>query len=248
VTAHPIPMLGRPVVRVAEVGSTNDLARLLAAGGVSEGAVVVAARQTRGRGRFGRTWTSPPGGLWCSLLLRPDADAEWGLLSLAVAVAVAETVDRVAGVRSVIRWPNDVLIGTGKVAGILVEAVPGAAILGVGINADIDLHGLPDDLRTPATSLAAAAGRPVVLSTLLDVLLDRCAWWYAAWTRRDPAVAAGWSARDATRGTLVHVHGPEGMLEGVAEGIDTDGALLLRARGGGTRRIVAGDVTLSFGN
>ncbi len=247
-TPDPIPLLGRPLVRIAEVGSTSDLARLLAAGGLPEGTVVVAAQQTRGRGRFGRTWISPLGGLWCSLLLRPDADAEWGLLSLTAAVAVAETVDRIAGVRSVIRWPNDVLIDGGKVAGILAETVPGAAIVGVGINADIDLDGLPHDLRTPAASLAAATGGPVVLSTLLDVLLERCAWWYAAWTRRDPAVAAAWSARDATRGTLVHVHGRDGVVEGVAEGIDTDGALLLRARGGGTRRIVAGDVTLSCGD
>lgn len=241
-TAEPIPLFGRPLVRVAEVGSTSDLARLLAAAGLPEGTVVVAARQTRGRGRFGRTWISPLGGLWCSLLLRPDGDAEWGLLSLAVAVAVAETVDRIAGVRSMIRWPNDVLIDGGKVAGILAEAVSGAAIVGVGINADIDLHGLPDDLRTPAASLAAAAGGPVVLSTLLDILLERCAWWYAAWTRRDPAVAAAWSARDAIRGTRVNVHGADGMVEGVALGIDTDGALLLRMPGGQTRRIVAGDL------
>jgi BirA family biotin operon repressor/biotin-[acetyl-CoA-carboxylase] ligase len=237
--------LGRPLVRVEEVESTNDLARLLAAGGLPEGATVVAGRQTRGRGRFGRAWISPPGGLWCSLLLRPAADAGWGWLSLATAVAVAEAVERAAGARSTIRWPNDVLIGGRKVAGVLIEVIPDAVVIGVGINANVDPGAFPDDLRAPVTSLVAAVGRPVALVALLETLLERCTSWYDAWSRRDPAVAAAWSDRDATRGTHVSVRGPGAMVEGWAEGVDVDGALLLRLSGGEIQRVIAGDLIAS---
>ncbi len=238
--------LGRPLVRVEEVESTNDVARQMATGGLPEGATVVAGRQTGGRGRFGRAWISPRGGLWCSLVLRPGMDAGWGLLSLAAAVAVAEAVDLVAGVQSTIRWPNDVLIGGRKVAGVLIEATSDAVVVGIGINANVDPDARPHDLRTPATSLIAATGRPVALSALLDTLLERCAWWYGAWSRRDPAVAAAWAARDATRGTRVRVRDAGATLDGIAEGIDADGALRLRLSGGALRRVIAGDLTAAM--
>jgi BirA family biotin operon repressor/biotin-[acetyl-CoA-carboxylase] ligase len=238
---HPVPRLGHPLVRLGVAESTNDLARLLAAGGVPEGTVVVAAQQTHGRGRLGRTWASPPGGLWCSVIVRPDGDAEWGLLSLAAAVAVAEAVERAAGAPAAIRWPNDVLIGGAKVAGILIETAPGAAILGIGLNANIDPAAL-GDLRTPATSLSAMLGHPVPLDALRDLVLECLATWYAAWAASDPAVSAAWSARDATRGMPVVVQGPDGTVRGVAEGVDGDGALLVRTAGGDVRRVLAGDL------
>jgi BirA family biotin operon repressor/biotin-[acetyl-CoA-carboxylase] ligase len=239
---HPVPRFGQPLVRLGVVGSTNDLARLLAAGGVREGAVVVAAQQTHGRGRLGRPWASPPGGLWCSVIVRPDGDAGWGLLSLAAAVAVAETVERAAAARAAIRWPNDVIIAGAKVAGILIETAPGAAILGIGLNANNDPAALPAGVRTPATSLSVVLGQPVALDPLLELLLEQLATWYAAWARSDPAVVTAWSARDATRGTAVVVQGPDGAIGGVAEGVDSDGALLVRTARGEVQRVLAGDL------
>jgi BirA family biotin operon repressor/biotin-[acetyl-CoA-carboxylase] ligase len=240
--------LGRPLVWLGEVESTNDIARLLAAGGLPEGTAVVAVQQTRGRGRYGRTWVSPPGGLWCSLILRPRTEADWGPLSLAIALAVAEAIDLAAGAHAMIRWPNDVVIGARKAAGILIEAGSEAVIVGIGINVNNDPSALPGDLRTAATSLAAAAGHPVGLAPLLEILLERCDWWCAAWSRRNPAVLAAWSARDAIRGRPVVATGAHGVLEGTAEGVDADGCLRLRLRSGEIHRLVAGDVTLSSGD
>ncbi|HET8678909.1 MAG TPA: biotin--[acetyl-CoA-carboxylase] ligase, partial [bacterium] len=137
------PRFGTPLVRVGELGSTNDLARVMADAGLPEGTVVVARRQTQGRGRHGHTWASPPGGLWCSLVLRPARDAGWGRLSLAMAVATCEAVDEVAGIRSAIRWPNDVVINGRKVAGILLEGAPNALVVGIGINANVPAEALP---------------------------------------------------------------------------------------------------------
>jgi BirA family biotin operon repressor/biotin-[acetyl-CoA-carboxylase] ligase len=176
------------------------------------------------------------------VVVRPDGDAAWGLLSLAAAVAVAEVVDRIGGVRASIRWPNDVLVDGAKVAGILIETASGAAILGVGLNANVDPGALPRDLRTHATSLSAVVGRPVALDALLELLLERLSIWYATWARADPAVVAAWAARDATRGAAVVVRGPEGEVRGIAEGVDPDGALLVRTARGELQRVLAGDV------
>ena len=115
--------LGRPLVWCGEATSTNDVARLLAAAGAPEGAAVVADVQTHGRGRLGRAWRSPIGGLWCSILLRPAAATVWGRLSVSMAVAVAEAVEAETAVRLGIAWPNDLIAAGRKVCGILIESL-----------------------------------------------------------------------------------------------------------------------------
>ncbi|MBI3998053.1 MAG: biotin--[acetyl-CoA-carboxylase] ligase [Armatimonadetes bacterium] len=234
--------LGRPTIRVEELESTNDLARLLAAAGLPEGTAVVASRQTRGRGRFGRAWVSPHGGLWCSILLRPVAASGWGRLSLAMAVAVAEAIDQAAGVRSRIRWPNDILVAGRKVAGVLLEGAAEAVVVGVGINANNATDTMPAALRTMAGSLRELAGRTVSLEALFEILLARGAGWYEIWAQGGPEVIDAWSARDATRGTRVAVDTPAGRLAGVADGVDGDGALRIVLEGGEVRRVLAGDL------
>lgn len=236
------PRLGVPVIRVDELESTNDLARVCAAVGVPEGAVVIARRQTRGRGRYGRVWVSPTGGLWCSVLLRPAPRSGWGRLSLAMAVATAEAIDQTADVRSAIRWPNDVLVGGKKVAGVLLEAAADAVVVGIGINANIGAEALPHDLRLTAVSLHDAAGRAIALEPLLDALLARGGYWYGAWAQGGPEVIAAWTARDATRGRRVVVESRGATVEGIGEGVDDDGALCVRLAGGEVRRVLAGDL------
>lgn len=235
--------LGRPLVWVGEVGSTNDLARLLVAAGCPEGAVVVAARQERGRGRQGRVWVSPPGGLWCSILLYPSVDQPSGLLSMAVAVAVAQTVEQFVPVPAGIQWPNDVLIAGRKVAGILIEATGPALVVGIGINVGIELRVLPPEVAARAGSLHLFAGRPIEGRAVLDVLLDRLADWYGAWAAGGQAVCDAWGFRDLLRGKPVKVLQPGVGIEGVADGIDHEGALRIRTAAGDLRRVVAGDVT-----
>lgn len=244
--ARPAIRFGIPIVRVGECGSTNDLARILAASGAPEGAVVVADRQTRGRGRQGRAWISPDGGLWCSVLLRPGAAAPRGLLSLAAAVAVAESVEQAApaqaAIRAAIRWPNDVEVAGRKVAGVLLEGSGEAVVAGIGINVDVDLTALPGHVAACAGSLHLIAGRPIGRRVVLDALLAALARWYQAWAAGGGEVLEAWASRDALRGRRVVVRRPGGVLEGAAEGVDADGALLLRLAGGGAARVVAGDV------
>ncbi len=230
------------MIRVDELGSTNDLARLLATAGLPEGAVVVARRQTHGRGRYGRTWASPPGGLWCSIMLRPTLRAGRGLLSLAASVAVAEAIDAAAGVQSAIRWPNDVMVAGKKVAGVLLEGAGDAVIVGIGINANVGVDALPQDLRATAVSLHAIAARPIGLESLLEGLLVRAGYWYDAWGRGGPEVIDAWTARDLTRGVRIVVDSQGETVEGVADGADPDGALRVRLVSGEVRRVLAGDL------
>lgn len=238
------PRFGTPLVRVGELGSTNDLARVMADAGLPEGTVVVARRQTQGRGRHGRTWASPPGGLWCSLVLRPARDAGWGRLSLAMAVATCEAVDEVAGIRSAIRWPNDVVINGRKVAGILLEGAPNALVVGIGINANVPAEALPEAFRPGAASLHDLAGRTIDLDVLLESLSAQVASWYAVWAAGGTQVMDAWTARDVTRGTRIIAESHGGTIEGIADGADPDGALRVRLPAGDVRRVVAGDLAV----
>lgn len=233
---------GCPIVRVVELESTNDLARNLARAGIREGAVVVAERQSRGRGRMGRSWASPDGGLWCSLLLRPRTDAGWGRLSLVAATAAAEAIEDATGISPGVRWPNDLLVAGRKVAGILIESAAGAVVVGIGINANVEPGMLPNEVAAIAGSLHQTTGRPVSLECLLETLLARWPVWYDAWSAGDSRVLEAWSARDLTRGRTVRISASGTTLEGTAEGIDGDGALRLRLADRTLRRIVAGDL------
>ncbi len=231
------------MIRIAEIGSTNDVARALADAGVPEGAVVVAEVQTQGRGRLGRSWFSPEGGLWCSVLLRPQARSAWGRLSLAAAVAASEAIEATVPLRTGIRWPNDVVIGERKACGILIEGTGGAVVVGIGINVNVPVETLPPEVAAHATSLHLAAGHPVDRETILRALLGSLARWYGLWDAGDDAVLEAWRRRDVTRGTHVIVDGPGPRVEGVAVGVDDDGALRVRLESGVVQRVVAGDLT-----
>jgi len=243
--SHPGSRPGRfgiPMVWISEVESTNDVARWMAAFGVPEGGVVVAERQMRGRGRWGRAWASPAGGLWCSVLLRPTGQPVWGRLSLAVGVAVAETIELVTGLRVGIYWPNDLIVDGRKTGGILIEGHAGAIVVGVGINTNVAMEELPADVAPRATSLHLVTGHAISHAPLLEALLRRLEHWYRIWADGDLHVVEAWSARDVTRAQRVIIGGPGEPVEGIAEGVDDDGALRLRVTAGDLRRIVAGDL------
>jgi len=240
---------------VAATGSTNAdlLARADIEGGALEGQVLVADEQTAGRGRLGRSWTSAPGAsLTFSVLLRPASvpAARRGWLPLLTGVAVAEAVRAVSGVDAVLKWPNDVLAGDRKLAGILAEQSQdgSALVVGVGLNVatpEDDLPVSPSGL--PATSLLVEGAHVGRDDVLLDILrhLER---WYLQF-RADPdpegsGLLAAYRALCATLGRDVRVELPANqVLEGVAEDIDADGCLLVRPAGASTvTRVSAGDV------
>ncbi len=240
--------------------STNRVAAELARDGAAHGTVVIAEEQTAGRGRLGRSFHSPSHqNLYTSIVLRPEGSiAALGTTVLAAAIAVAEAVEaelpEAERPRVEIKWPNDVLIGGLKTSGILMElSAEGArvahAILGIGVNLNVDPESFPDEFRRRATSLRAAAGRPIdrapfaarLYGTLEDVL-DLQA--------RDgfDALRPRFEARFRMRGAQIRVAEPGGAArDGEALGIAADGALRLRRPDGTEERVLAGDVTIVKG-
>jgi BirA family transcriptional regulator, biotin operon repressor / biotin---[acetyl-CoA-carboxylase] ligase len=225
-----VSVLGRPRLHLRETGSTNDRARALAGAGAPHGTLVTAAEQTAGRGRQGRAWSAPPGrALLLSLVLRDPAY----LLPLAAAVAVAD----VAGPAAQIKWPNDVLLDGGKVAGILAESRPqeGWAVLGIGLNVAVALDDLPAGVRAGAATMGLA---PRDVEPVLDRLLAAL----EGTLELAPAdVLAAWRARDALRGEEV----AWAQGRGRAAGIDGDGRLVVDLAGGGRTTLDAGEVHLA---
>jgi BirA family transcriptional regulator, biotin operon repressor / biotin---[acetyl-CoA-carboxylase] ligase len=235
--------LGGPVVHLDSAGSTNDVARELAAAGTPAGTIVLAEEQTAGRGRQGRTWVVPPGrALTLSIVVRSDGEA-LGLLPLTAAVAVCETCERVAAVRCAVKWPNDVWIDERKVAGILVEARPqeGWAVLGIGLNVDTREDELGEDLRTKAVSLRIATGAEVGRAPVLEALLDRLADWIGAGRGR---LLGAYRERDALYGRKIAWASGERTLEGEAGGIDEEGNLVVFGANGERTALSAGEVHL----
>jgi BirA family biotin operon repressor/biotin-[acetyl-CoA-carboxylase] ligase len=238
--------LWRSVEVVEAIGSTNAELVARAAADEAEGLVLVAEHQQAGRGRLDRTWSSPPrAGLTVSVLLRPDVPAArraW--LSLLTGVALAEAVSEVAGVRTSLKWPNDLLAPDGaKLAGILAESAGSAVVVGVGLNVSTRRDELPDT----GTSLALAADTPVDRTAVLLGFLRAFERRYSRWVQvlGDPVssgLAADYLAWCSTVGATVTVTMPDGSaLDGVAEGVDWDGRLVVRTRAG-VIELASGDV------
>jgi len=242
--------LARRVVWHAQTGSTNADAAALAEAGAPEGCVVLADHQTAGRGRLGRSWSSPPGtGIYASVLFRPTPRVA-RMLTIAAGVAVAEAIENVAGLGPVLKWPNDVYLGgppqSGrKVAGILAEAgLSGGetwVVVGFGINV---LPGsLPHELAARATSLDAELGRPVERGELLAACLVRLAERYGDLTEgRCPDVLDAWRLRAmATFGRAVEWDDDGVVKTGVVRNIGDEGGLIVDT-GSGAATVVSGDV------
>jgi BirA family biotin operon repressor/biotin-[acetyl-CoA-carboxylase] ligase len=236
--------LWRSLEVVPEIGSTN--AALVAAAEEPEGAVLVAEHQVAGRGRLDRVWTSPPrAGLTVSFLLRPDVPAaRRGWLPLLTGVALAEAVGEVAGVRTSLKWPNDLLALDGrKLAGILAESSGTAVVVGVGLNVSTTAAELPDTGTSLSRVTGATVDRAPVLLGFLRAVERRYRQWTAA--LGDPVssgLARDYLAWSSTVGTDVVVSLPDGStLEGTAQAVDWDGRLVV-ATPEGQVELASGDV------
>jgi BirA family transcriptional regulator, biotin operon repressor / biotin---[acetyl-CoA-carboxylase] ligase len=253
--------LGATVLFFPEIRSTNDVATSLASAGGNEGAVVIADAQTAGRGRRGRSWFSPPGsGLYVSIVLEPARAAAGreraiALLTLAAGVALAEGVERATGFAPAIKWPNDLIVGSRKLAGVLAEGIvrpPGAVgppqvaavVLGYGIN--VRQSAFPPELGDRATSLESELGRAIDRPRLCAETVASIATRYDdLLAGRFDAILDAWHARaPGSRGARVQWQTPEGARAGTTAGVDDMGALLVRV-GGTTERLIAGEVTWS---
>jgi BirA family biotin operon repressor/biotin-[acetyl-CoA-carboxylase] ligase len=227
-------MVGAPRLHLRRTDSTNERARALAAQGAEHGTLVTTDEQTAGRGRQGRSWTAPAGrALLMSIVLREPPP----LLPLLAAVAVSDVVEGV-GSAALVKWPNDVLLADRrKVAGILVEGRPQErwAVLGIGMNVALTDDDFPPELRDRAATLGLT---PDAIEPLLGELLARLERWLAA----DAAdVLSAWRTRDGLRGERISWAGGEG----VADGIDGEGRLVVRLDGGGQTELDAGEIHLA---
>ena len=237
---------------VESTGSTNAdlLARALA--GEPEGAVLAAEEQRAGRGRMGRTWTSPPrAALTFSLLLKPAVPpARRGWLPLLTGVAVAAAVTKATGVETGLKWPNDLLAADAKLAGILAEAAGDTVVVGIGLNVSTEPAEFPPTRpgALPATSLRAAGATALDRQELLLATLEELEHWYRAWQRAggDPdrsGLRAEYTRLSATIGRTVRAELPGGQaLSGPAVGVDSDGRLLVLLSSGSEVAVAAGDV------
>lgn len=207
----------------------------------TEGAVAVCEQQTAGRGRLGRRWEAPPGtAILCSILLRPPVERPVAQLSLVGGIAAARTVEAALGRPCAVKWPNDVVVDAGKVAGVLAEARANAIVLGIGLNVNQTAAEVPTRSSLPAVSLLAADGVDRDRAPLLADLLFELEHAYDSWVESGlGAVLAELTARDFLRGRRVRV----GDVAGVAGGITRAGFLRVETDRG-PRDVGSGEVEL----
>ena len=227
-------VIGREILVFEETTSTNDVGERLARSQPHEGLVVFAESQTKGRGRHARPWVSPYGkGLWFSVLLRP----KFPLSRVTVAASVA--VARVAGTEARIKWPNDVTLHGKKLAGILTETRQEAAILGIGLNVNCQASDFPVDLRQQVIGLTDV-DRPGLAAQLLTEL-DAV---YAQAADDFLTISGEWARLCTTLGKQIAVRMGERRIEGHAQALDEDGALLIRRDNGQVERVLGADLVL----
>lgn len=244
--------VGKVIEYRSITGSTNTDAFNMARDGAKDGTCVVADAQTAGRGRLGRKWMAPPGtSILTSIILRPDIPPVHApIMTLAAGVAVAKAITRVTGLDPRIKWPNDILIGGLKVAGILTEMLSEAdvvhfIVLGIGINVNVDKKHMPGEILKIATSLSIETGRTVSRNQVLMALYEEVEGAYRRFLRQGPRIIIEqWEDIARIRGRMVSATAPsEKKVTGKARGLDDDGALLIEGSGGNLYRISVGDVT-----
>lgn len=241
-TARPDVPPGCQLIVRDSVGSTSEEARMLAARGAAGLTVVWAREQTAGRGRHGRSWHSPRGNLYISVLLRPEcAIAEAPQIGFAVGAAMARAIRAVAGADVELKWPNDLLLGGEKLSGILLESAARAdggldwVVAGIGVNVD----SRPD---IPGATCLRAAGHDVTVAALLEGFLPHLVELLAIWARDGfEPIRAVWSSLALPRDTELTVKLPGGVRAGRFAGIDETGNLML-ATDTGTEHIAVGDI------
>jgi BirA family transcriptional regulator, biotin operon repressor / biotin---[acetyl-CoA-carboxylase] ligase len=233
------------------VTSTMDVAEEAAQAGAPEGLVVVAEEQTRGRGRRGRAWSSPSGaGVYLTFVLRPPLEPTGGptlaLITLAAGVAARDAIGRASEFWPELKWPNDLMVGRRKLAGILAEGIglgrPEQTVLvGLGVNILAVAH--PGEIAARATSLETELGKPVDRSRVLEELFVAIPQAYEALRRgnADDILRAWRQASPSAEGAVVRWRVPDGPRHGTTAGIDASGALLVTT-GRGTERIVGGEL------
>ena len=244
--------IGSEIVFFPLTASTNTEAAELAAKGQREGTVIIADSQTEGRGRRGRTWSSPAGrNLYLSIIVRPDLPPrDAAILTFMSAVACASVIRKLSSVQVSIKWPNDLMVADKKTGGILTEMKADAdridyAVIGVGINLNLDSSDMPDSIRETATSVMLQTGHPQSRTLYaLEIIKSLDSWYTILLQSGKGPVLNAWKSLSSTIGRNVTATTGEVKLTGLAEGIDNEGLLILRLPDSSVIKINAGDVTI----
>jgi BirA family biotin operon repressor/biotin-[acetyl-CoA-carboxylase] ligase len=245
-------ILGKEVLCYRTIGSTNNLAFRLAESGAQEGTLIVADEQTKGRGRMGRNWYSPPKlGLWMSLILRPDIPpSKAPSLSICAGLALAQAIGEITGLDAKTKWPNDCLLNGRKVGGVLLELSAeldriNFMIAGIGVNVNHQFGDFPKNLSAIATSLRIESGNDVPRVKLLSAFMEKFEAIYLDFKKNGLSPQRSLIKKFSFHlGTKVTVKYGREKIEGIAEDIDDNGSLIIRV-GKEKKVVTTGEVTLA---
>jgi len=238
--------IGQKIIYYPVISSTMDAARTEAQWGSVAGTIILAGEQTEGKGRLQRKWISTRGNLSFSLILRPNIDLVPGLIMMA-SLAVASTIEKLTGLKTQIKWPNDVLIKDKKVSGILIQneifrSNLKYSIIGIGINVNLHVKDYPE-IAPLATSLSDELGKELSLTEVICHLLTEIETLYEKLPERD-YLYHQWKSRMYILGQNIYLYQGDQVIPGRAESVGKDGSLIMRNQEGKLIRILAGDVSL----
>ena len=241
--------IGKDIYIFNEVMSTNTIAKFLSMNGVGNGAVVISEKQTKARGRSGKNWESPLGGVWLSIILNPNVNhSKIPLITLATGVAVENTLKRIGVKNAEIKWPNDILIHGKKVCGILTEAITSfntieSVIIGVGIDANISNENFPEELRENMTTLNDEIGEKVDENLLIKLFLEEFEKISEQFINEEyETILKEWRKNSYTIGKIVEVHEPFSKpYDGYVLGISRDGSLVVEKIDGTLEKVISGE-------
>ncbi len=244
--------IGKEIYYFSELKSTNIIAKekaLHGAEGINEGTLIIAERQSAGKGRLGREWFSPAGGIWFSIILYPQLSPSYiSRISLMTAVAAVKAIKICTQIKSQIKWPNDILINEKKVCGILTEMsaeldIINWVVVGIGINVNIKQQEFPEDIREKTTSLKEVLGKKVLRVKLVRVFLQEFEKYYEILKRREFSfILKEWKLYSHTLGKKIRVDMGERIISGEAVNINEEGVLILKKEDGELIEIISGTI------
>lgn len=241
--------VGKNLYVFNEVSSTNTVAKFLAMNGAESGSVIISEKQTAARGRSGKAWASPIGGVWLSMIVKPNVDySKLPLITIATGVAVAKAIERTGIKTAEIKWPNDIMIHDKKVCGILTEAVTKfntieSVIIGVGIDANIDISDFPEELQDGTTTIAEELGRKEDENVLIRLFLEEFEKISKEFTEENyESILKDWRKRSYSVGKIVEVREPFNKnYDAYVVGIGREGALIVEKIDGTLEKVISGE-------
>ena len=241
--------IGKDILCFRKVFSTNSISKFLANHGAKEGTVLVSEIQTNARGRSGKKWEAPDGGIWMSMILRPEVPpAKIGLITLATGVAIAKTI-RTMGVDAKIKWPNDVIVKGNKISGVLTEVNATFnqieyIIVGIGIDSNLKLDDFSADIRDGTTTLNEEAQGKIDENEIIAIFLNEFERIYDIYLNGDiEDILSEWRALSDTIGKYVNITQTGGkMTQGYVVGINNEGSLIIERQDGTLEKIISGEL------